>query len=195
MFQMMKEFIHMRSFYGVGLRLATALSATVLFCTTGHTAPPARNIAEKSLSKVCAVAVPASVERATAYYLLPITAMGGDAKPLCRLWPEVNPADENSMMLWDGVAGAVLLHAVEQQSNIAPYRALIGKAIVIDPALFNRWLKTVDLAMEGAYVHVSEKALLSRNWTTLQLADHLRSRAPEVAVTLQKGYDKWNSGK
>ena len=176
----------MRYFYCVGLRLATALSATVLFCTAGHAAPPARNIAEKSLSKVCVVSVPAAIERATAYYLMPITAMGGDAEPLCRLWKEVNPADENSMTLWDGVAGAVLLHAVAQQSNIAPYRALIRKAIVS-----NRRLKTVDLAMESVYVHVRDNALLSRDWTPLELADHLRSRAPEVAASLQKGYDKW----
>ncbi len=183
----------MRTFLGAGLRLTTTLSTAILFCAAAQAAPPDVSIAEKSLSKACGVAVPSAIERKTSFYLIPITAMGGDAKPLCRLWREVNAADEKSLTLWDGIAGATLLHAVAQQSNVAPYRAMIGKAIVSNPARVNQQLKTVDLAMEHVYVHVRDNALLARDWTPKDLADHLRSRAPEVAATLQKAYDKWDA--
>lgn len=184
----------MRTAQRTGLELTAALSTAMMFCIVAQAAPSAPSSAEKSLSKVCGVAVPTSIERATSFYLLPITAMGGDTKPLCRLWQEVNASDEKSITLWDGIAGAVLLHAVSQQSNIAPYRALIGKAIVGNPAHFNQHLKTVDLAFERVYVHVRDNALLSRDWTPVELADHLQSRAPDVASTLQKAYGRWDAG-
>jgi hypothetical protein len=192
---MKTESLLMRKWHAIGLRQMFVVSATVLFCTAAQAAQPTLSIAEKSLSKVCAVPVPTSVELATYSYLLPITAMGGDAKPLCRLWQEANPADEKSMTLWDGIAGATLLHAVAQQPNIAPHRAMIGKAIVSNPARVNQQLKTVDLAMERIYVHVRDSALLARDWTPKDLADHLRTQAPEVAATLQKSYDKWDADK
>ena len=169
------------------------MAATVLFCLSAQAAQPEKPVAEQSLSKVCKATVHAPIERATSYYLLPITAMGGDTSALCRLWQEIKPEDDKSMMLWDGIAGAVLLHTVAKQSKIAPYRALISKAIEGNPAYVNRQLKTVDLAMENIYVHVSDNALLSRGWTPKDLADHLQSRAPGVAVTLQKFYEKWRA--
>ena len=168
------------------------LAATALLCMSAHAAQPAKPVAEKSLAKVCATAVPVAIERATSHYLLPITAMGGNAKPLCGLWQEFKPGDDKSMTLWDGVAGAVLLHATANQSNIAPYRALISKAIVSNPAHISRRLRTVDLAMESIYVHVRDNALLSRGWTPRELAAHLQSRTPDIAATLQKAYDKWD---
>ena len=169
------------------------LAATVSLCMSAQAAQPAKPVAEQSLSKVCATAVPDAIERATSHYLLPITAMGGNAKPLCGLWQEFKPDDDKSRAFWEGVAGAVLLHATANQSNIAPYRALIGKAIVSNPAHVSRRLKTADLAMESIYAHVRDNALLSRGWTPRDLATHLQSRAPDVAATLQKAYDKWDT--
>lgn len=181
----------------VSLILTTYFLSILMFCVAAQAAPHNSRTAEKSLSKVCGVTVPASIEQATSYYLLPITAMAGDVKPLCRLWQEVNPADVNSMTLWNGVVAAVLLQAMAQQSNIAPYRALIGRALVLNPAQINRhpWLKTVDVAREAVYFHIKENTLLARNWTPKELSNHLQSRAPDVAATLQKAYEKWDDEK
>ena len=151
-----------------------------------HAAQGGLPVGERPLSKVCATKVPASIEHAASHYLLPITAMGGDAKPLCRFWHHVKPDDDKSMMLWDWIAGAVLLHAVAEQSNIAPYSALVSKAIASDPKYMNRKFKTYYHAMGNIYNNIQESALLARDRTPKNLADHLLTRAPDVAATLQK---------
>lgn len=167
---------------GFGLLAFGALSTAV------HGAPNTPQIGARSLSKVCATKVPVPIEEASADYLFAITTMRGDAKILCGLWQVIKSQEENSILVWRAIAGAVLLDTMAAQSTISPYRAVVSAAIQQDP---KRTMKSVPLAMQSVYANVRENAALGGGWTPRDLAYELQDRVPGIAATLQKAFDKW----